>query len=124
MALVSASHPPEATVSDARIQTFREFYPYYLSEHRNGACRVCHFLGSSLVLTLLGYGIATSTWWLGILMPGAGYGPAWIGHYVFEKNRPATFTYPAWSLLADWVMMKDIVIGRVPLFGELPAPTD
>ena len=108
-------------MSESRIQTFREFYPYYLSEHRSGACRVCHFVGSSLVLTMLGYTLVTSTWWLAALLPLCGYGPAWVGHFVFEKNRSATFTYPKWSLWADWVMMKDIVIGRVPLLGELPA---
>lgn len=108
-------------MSDARIQTFREFYPYYLSEHRNGACRACHFFGSSLVLTLLGVSVVTQSWLLALLLPFAGYGPAWVGHFVFEKNRPATFTYPGWSLLADWVMMKDILSGRVPLLGELPA---
>lgn len=108
-------------MSAARIQTFREFYPYYLSEHRNGACRVCHFFGSSLVLALLGFTILTQTWWMALLLPATGYGPAWVGHYVFEKNRPATFTYPRWSLMADWVMMADILIGRVPLFGDLPS---
>ena len=107
-------------MSDSRIQTFREFYPYYLSEHRNGACRVCHFAGSTLVVTMLGYTLLTSTWWLAALLPLGGYGPAWVGHFFFEKNRPATFTYPKWSLWADWVMMKDILIGRIPLLGELP----
>ena len=114
----------DKTVSDARIQSFREFYPYYLSEHRNGACRVCHVVGSSLVLGVFTYGLVTATWWLGVLLPGLGYDPAWIGHFVFEKNRPATFTYPGWSLMADWVMFKDILIGRVPLMGELTLPTD
>ena len=106
-------------MADDRIQSFRAFYPYYLSEHRNGACRVCHVVGSSLVLSLLVSAVVTSTWWLGLFMPLAGYGPAWVGHFVFENNRPATFDYPTWSLMADWVMMKDIVIGRIPLVGEL-----
>ena len=110
----------EADVSEPRIQTFRAFYPYYLSEHRNGACRLLHFLGTSTVLSLLVYGVVTSTWWIGILLPGVGDGPAWVGHFAFEKNRPAIFTYPGWSLMADWVMWKDILVGRVPLLGELP----
>lgn len=110
----------EKTMSETRIQSFREFYPYYLSEHRNGACRVCHFVGSSLVLGLLGYVLLGGPWQLAMALPFAGYGPAWVGHFFFEKNRPATFTYPRWSFLADWVMMKDIVTGRLPLLGELP----
>lgn len=107
-------------MSESRFQSFREFYPYYLSEHRNGACRVCHFVGSSLVLALLAYAVLSASWTLGLVLPLAGYGPAWVGHFFFEKNRPATFTYPKWSFMADWVMMKDIIIGRLPLFGELP----
>ena len=107
-------------MSERRIQSFGEFYPYYLSEHRNGACRVCHFVGSSLVLTLLALWLLGGSVWLTAFLVPAGYGPAWVGHFFFEKNRPATFTYPKWSLWADWVMMKDIVTGRIPLFGELP----
>jgi len=107
-------------MSEQSFQSFKDFYPYYLSEHRNGACRSCHFFGSSLVLSLLVYSLLTAHWGLVALLPLAGYGPAWVGHFFFEKNRPATFSYPRWSFIADWVMMKDIVLGRVPLRGELP----
>ena len=103
-----------------RFETFKEFYPFYLNEHRNGTCRALHFVGSSCVLALVGTGIATANPGLILLSPLAGYGFAWVGHFFFEKNQPATFKYPLYSLAADWVMMKDILLGRIPMFGELP----
>lgn len=93
-------------------RNFREFYPYYLSEHEDVRCRRLHFIGSWLVLVALALGLFVSPWWL-LGMPVAGYGFAWVGHFFFEKNRPATFTYPLWSLLGDWVMFRDILAGRV-----------
>ena len=102
-----------------RIQTLREFYPYYLQEHSNPWCRWCHFAGSSTVLGLLGWMAATGSWgqiWVCLL---AGYGPAWFGHGVFEKNKPATFKYPLFSFASDWIMMKDMVTGKLPLFESL-----
>ncbi|MBJ80636.1 MAG: hypothetical protein CMH60_04890 [Myxococcales bacterium] len=100
---------------------FEEFYPFYLSEHRNGVCRLCHFLGSLTVLAVFGYFLSQGNFadmWILLFL---GYGPAWIGHFFFEKNRPATFKYPGYSFLGDWVMLKDILIGRIPLLGELEA---
>jgi hypothetical protein len=95
------------------ISNFREFYPFYLSEHRNRTCRRLHFIGSALVLAALAGAIVTAdARWL-LAMPVIGYGFAWVGHFVFEKNRPATFRYPLYSLLGDWVMFKDILIGRI-----------
>jgi hypothetical protein len=97
----------------ARFQRFSEFYPYYLSEHQNLVCRRLHFVGSLLILCVLAYSLTTQQWqWL-ILLPFLGYGFAWIGHFFFEHNRPATFTYPFYSFLADWVMFKDILLGRI-----------
>ena len=95
-------------------KTFREFYPYYLSEHLNPTCRILHFIGSSLVLTILVAAIATGhfIWLLGI--PLVGYGFAWVGHFFFEKNRPATFTYPLFSFIGDWVMFFQLLIGKIP----------
>ena len=97
-----------------RYASFREFYPYYLSEHRNPTCRRLHFVGSALILLLIGRVIAArlSPWWL-LAVPGIGYGFAWVGHFFFEHNRPATFTYPLWSLAGDWVMFKDMLTGRI-----------
>lgn len=92
--------------------SFREFYPYYLDEHADRRCRRMHFIGSWLVLAALAAGIVVSPWWL-LAMPVAGYGFAWLGHLLFEKNRPATFTHPLYSLAGDWVMFFDILRGRV-----------
>ncbi|UUY06720.1 DUF962 domain-containing protein [Pseudomonas sp. J452] len=96
-----------------RYQSFAEFYPYYLQEHSNDICRRLHYVGSLLVLTILGYSLLTQQWlWL-LALPVAGYGFAWVGHFVFEKNRPATFQYPLYSLMGDWVMLKDAFTGRI-----------
>ena len=93
---------------------FRDFYPAYLGEHSNRTCRRLHFIGTSLVLVALAMAIRSADpRWL-IAMPLMGYGFAWIGHFAFEKNRPATFRHPLYSLLGDWVMFKDILIGRIP----------
>lgn len=99
---------------DARYRSFAEFYPFYLSEHRNRNCRRLHFIGSALVLVVVAAAIATSDpLWL-LAAPIAGYGFAWTGHFAFEKNRPATFRYPVYSLLGDWVMFRDMLTGRIP----------
>ena len=96
-----------------RYQNFAEFYPYYLQEHSNPVCRRLHYAGSLLVLTVLAYALLSQQWlWL-LAMPLTGYGFAWIGHFVFEKNRPATFQYPLYSLMGDWVMLKDAFTGRI-----------
>ena len=93
--------------------SFAEFYPYYLSEHENLTCRRLHFVGSTLILVLLAYTLMTEQWVLLWLIPVLGYGFAWTGHFFFEKNRPATFKYPFYSLLGDWVMFKDILLGNI-----------
>ena len=97
-----------------RYASFREFYPFYLSEHANRTSRRLHFIGSCGVLVLVVVAIMQrDPWWLlGAL--ACGYGFAWVGHFVFEKNRPATFRHPLYSFIGDWVMFKDILIGRIP----------
>ncbi|HVE89155.1 MAG TPA: DUF962 domain-containing protein [Burkholderiaceae bacterium] len=95
--------------------TFREFYPFYLSEHRNRKCRRMHFAGSSLALIFVVIAITTrNPWWLlaGLI---CGYGFAWIGHFVFEKNRPASFKQPLYSFIGDWVMYADVWTGKIRL---------
>jgi hypothetical protein len=92
---------------------FRDFYPFYLGEHRDRNCRRLHFLGSSLVLLVLIVVLATGRWYGLWLLPLIGYGFAWVGHFFFEKNRPATFKHPLYSLIGDWVMFRDILIGRI-----------
>jgi hypothetical protein len=94
-------------------RTFREFYPFYLNEHANPTCRRLHFIGSSLIIALVVYAAINSAWQLLWFIPLIGYGFAWIGHFFFEHNRPATFKYPLFSLLGDWVMFRDMLIGRV-----------
>ncbi len=101
-------------------ESFEKFYPYYLSEHRHGRCRFLHFVGTSGVISILSYSILSGNWIFALLCPLVGYGFAWMGHFIFEKNRPATFTYPLWSLRGDFVMFADILFGDVPLLGELP----
>lgn len=97
----------------ARFASFHEFYPFYLGEHANRTSRRLHFIGSCVALVLLGAAIVTgNAWWL----PGAllsGYGFAWVGHLFFEKNRPATFRHPIYSLMGDCVMFKDILTGKI-----------
>ena len=95
--------------------SFREFYPSYLDEHKDPANRRLHFLGTLLVILIVLYVIFTQNWPALILAPLFGYGFAWIGHIFVEKNKPTTFTYPIYSLMGDWVMFKDILIGKVKL---------
>ncbi len=94
--------------------TFADFYPYYLREHQNRTNRRLHFLGTSLVLVLVAASLATENWLLLIAIPLAGYGPAWIGHFYFERNRPATFHHPFYSLIGDFRMYADTWTGRIP----------
>ena len=99
---------------EREFRRFADFYPFYLSEHRNRTCRRLHFVGSALVLVTIGVAIATGDLrWLAVT-PVLGYGFAWAGHLLFEKNRPATFRYPLYSLMGDWVMFRDILTRRIP----------
>lgn len=98
-----------------RYASFAAFYPYYLGEHANRSCRRLHFVGSCTVLLVLALAIVQrQPWWL-LGMPLAGYGFAWVGHFFFEKNRPATFSHPWYSLLGDLRMFADVLRGRVHL---------
>ncbi|ROM93306.1 Mpo1-like protein [Pseudomonas brassicacearum] len=97
-----------------RFSSFVEFYPYYLSEHSNSVCRRLHFFGTSLVICILAFAIGKGAWLLLLTLPLAGYSFAWVGHFFFEKNRPATFQHPLYSLLGDFVMYRDMILGKVP----------
>jgi hypothetical protein len=93
---------------------FAEFYPFYLSEHSDRTCRRLHFVGSSLALVCLAMLITTrNPLWLlyGLL---CGYGFAWIGHFAFEKNKPASFKQPLFSFMGDWKMYWQIWTGKIP----------
>jgi len=96
-----------------RFDTFSEFYAFYLTQHATRGCRRVHVIGSAMVLVLLLYVLITASWWLLLALPAVGYGMAWTGHAVFEKNRPATFGHPFYSLVADWVMFRDVLSGRI-----------
>ena len=99
--------------------SYRAFYAYYLTQHADPVCRTLHFIGSSLVLVTLGIAIATGNPWLLPLMPVIGYGFAWVGHFAFEKNKPASFGHPFYSLASDWVMWWEMLTGQVPFTGRL-----
>ena len=97
----------------SRFRSFAEFYPYYLSEHANRTCRRLHFAGTTLALAFLLHAFSTLNFWWLLAALVCGYAFAWVGHFFFEKNRPATFTYPFYSFLGDWVMWKDLLTGRL-----------
>ena len=95
-----------------RYASFSAFYPFYIHEHSNRTCRRMHVIGTSLVAgAFISFLMTLNAWWL-LAMPLIGYGFAWVGHFVFEKNRPATFKYPLWSLMGDFRMWFETMIGR------------
>ena len=99
------------------IKTFSEFWPFYLGEHLNATNRNLHLVGTGITLIFLFLAIAQRKPILLLGMPLSGYAFAWVGHFIFEKNRPATFKYPLWSLASDYKMFFYFLIGRLP--GEL-----
>jgi len=105
---------------DNRIDNYKDFYLFYLSEHKNTTCRVLHVVGTTIVLALFLTMIYYRDFSLFWLIPVIGYGFAWVGHFFFEKNKPATFTYPLWSLKSDFKMYFDILGGKL----KLDASTD
>lgn len=105
---------PGAAVDPKSFKSFAEFYPFYLGEHANRTCRRLHFVGSTGSLVCLALLVGTGNpWWLlaGLV---CGYGFAWLGHFGFEKNKPASFSRPLYSFMGDWVMYKDLWTGRIP----------
>ncbi|WP_395060424.1 Mpo1-like protein [Polaromonas sp.] len=106
---------PSAATDAKAFKSFAEFYPFYLTEHSDRTCRRLHFAGSTSSLLCLAAAISSrNPWWLlaGLL---CGYGFAWVGHFVFEKNKPASFKRPLYSFMGDWVMYKDIWAGKVKI---------
>jgi hypothetical protein len=96
-----------------RIESYREFWPYYLREHSEPACRNLHFVGTGLTLLAFVLAILVNPWFL-LAAPVLGYGFAWYSHFKFEKNKPATFTYPLWSLVSDYRMFFAWIFGTLP----------
>jgi hypothetical protein len=107
-----------------RFESFAEFWPFYVREHQNPINRALHFTGSTLGLLVGGTGLVTGQLYLLPVALGIGYGFAWTGHFVFEKNKPATFKHPFYSFLADWVMWQKILRGQMGREVERYAPAE
>jgi hypothetical protein len=95
-----------------KYNSLKEFYPFYLAEHSHPTSRVLHFIGTFLVLALLAGALLVQNWWLLALIPITGYGFAWVGHFFFEKNKPATFQYPGYSLASDFILFFHLLTGK------------
>lgn len=98
----------------SQFRSFKEFYPYYLAQHAHPNCRRLHFVGTLLVIITALSAVVSGRWQFLWLLPVFGYGFAWLGHMIFEKNRPATFSHPFYSLLGDFVMFGQILGGKLP----------
>tara|TARA_Y100001970_G_C13914600_1_gene690284 strand:- start:342 stop:650 length:309 start_codon:yes stop_codon:yes gene_type:complete len=102
-------------MSETKFTSFKEFYPYYLSEHKLKINKILHVLGSIYGLIFLIFVIFSEQYKLIPIAFLIGYFFAWIGHFIFEKNKPATFKHPLYSFMGDWVMLKDIITRKIKL---------
>lgn len=100
-------------MAERKYKSLKEFYPYYLTEHSDPICRFNHYIGTSLFIGLIVWSIIDPVWWKFVLMPLMGYGFAWFGHFVFEKNKPATFIYPGFSFVSDFIMFFHFLTGQI-----------
>ncbi|WP_027016609.1 Mpo1-like protein [Comamonas composti] len=103
----------QSAVDPRQFRSFAEFYPFYLQEHSNSTCRRLHFVGSSLALLCLIALFFSGNFWFLLAGLLCGYGFAWVGHFGFEKNKPASFKRPLYSLMGDWRMYADMWRGKV-----------
>ena len=103
----------ETTGTNRPIESYADFWPYYLQEHAKPATRTLHYIGTGLAVATVVAAVFTGRPLLGLIALLAGYGPAWIAHFFVEKNRPATFTYPVWSLISDFRMAFTWLTGRL-----------
>jgi hypothetical protein len=101
--------------TESSFRTFADFYPFYLGEHANRTCRRLHFIGTSIAVVLILAALVTRTSWLIAVAFIQGYAFAWVGHFFFEHNKPATFKYPWYSLMGDWRLWWDILTRRIQL---------
>jgi hypothetical protein len=106
-------------ITNRPIATYADFWPYYLQEHSKPETRAIHYVGTLLSTACVAVAIVTGNAWFALGALIGGYGPAWIGHFFIEHNRPATFTYPLWSLVSDYRMTFRWLTGR--LRGDLAA---
>jgi hypothetical protein len=97
---------------ETKFKSLKEFYPFYLSEHQNPTSRKLHFIGTALLFVILATSIFLSNYRILWLLPVIGYGFAWVGHFFFEKNKPATFQYPFYSLASDFILFLHLLIGK------------
>ena len=102
-----------STLPAQRFRTFAEFFPFYLGEHQNTTCRVLHFIGTSIALALTVYALFSGMYLLIVLAVVQGYAWAWVGHFGFEKNKPASFKQPLYSFMGDWVMWFQLLTGKI-----------
>ena len=100
-------------MNEPKIETFEQFWDFYVGEHRKKTTRILHFIGTTAAVGCLAGGLLTKRRWLLLVAPVCGYGPAWFSHFFIEKNKPATFTYPLWSLQADFVMWWKTLSGQM-----------
>jgi hypothetical protein len=100
--------------NEERFDTFTDFYPFYLSEHANRVSRRLHVVGTSFAVAALIIALVTQAWWLVAAAVVQGYAFAWVGHFFFERNKPATFKYPRFSLMGDWRLWWEIVTRKRP----------
>jgi hypothetical protein len=95
-----------------QFKSLKEFYAFYLTEHSNTTSRILHFIGTALVLLAFVGGILFHNFYFFLAMPFFGYGFAWVGHIFFEKNKPATFQHPLYSLASDFILFYDLLMGE------------
>jgi len=100
-------------MAETRYKSFSEFWPFYVTEHSKQGTRILHLVGTTASIALLIYLIASGRWWLFPLAFIAGYGCAWLAHFLVERNRPATFKYPLWSFMADYKMIALMITGKI-----------
>lgn len=100
-------------MSEEKIKTYWEFWDFYVSEHSNPLNRLLHFVGTTLGMVLLVWFLLSGKYWYIPLCFVCGYGFAWIGHFLVEKNKPATFQYPLWSFISDYVMLYYMLTGKM-----------
>jgi hypothetical protein len=98
--------------SEKEYKNLKEFYPFYLGEHQNTICRVLHFFGTLGAIAGILTSIYLDIWWIALAGVAFGYANAWIGHFVFENNRPATFKYPLLSFLSDLILFSEFLTGK------------